>query len=606
MQDHVLLIVGLLIMPFAADAQLKLDVDGTARINGRLELGAPGNSLFIGTNAGIADDGTDNDNTFIGIEAGVLNTIGSRNIFLGKNAGHSNTEGGDNIFIGVDAGLSNTTGTSNTFVGRSAGNLNTTGGSNTFLGRSAGTSNTMGALNTFVGYSAGYTNTIGSRNTFLGLNSGRNNTEGADNTFLGHFSGFNNTLGGSNTFVGNYTGFNNTTGGGNTFLGRNAGGSNTMGGSNTFLGSFAGSSNTIGSCNTFLGLQSGTSNTEGKDNTFLGCFSGFNNTTGVSNTFVGDSAGKDNTIGIERTALGHDANSLGTDYDNSTGLGFDADPTSANIIHVGNTSVSSIKGQVGFTTYSDGRFKENVRRDAVPGLSFIQALEPVTYKVSVDAFAKWKAAAYGEKDTLHWRGKYDVEEIRFTGFIAQEVEAAAQKIGYDFSGVDKPANDKSFYGLRYATFVVPLVQGMQEQQEIIEEQADAIGDLASEISRVKSENEQLRDRLSRLESLVEELLGEEETDGQSVRLSSVRLDQNEPNPFTGATRIGYYLPAEISGKAELIVTNAEGRELQRIALSSTGEGYVELDARQLTSGNYQYSLLLNGQIVATKRMVRVK
>lgn len=66
--------------------------------------------------------------------------------------------------------------------------------------------------------------------------------------------------------------------------------------------------------------------------------------------------------------------------------------------------------------------------------------------MSVDAFADWKAAAYGERDTSTWDSKYDVEKIKFTGFIAQEVEAAAEKIGYDFSGVDKPANDKSFYG----------------------------------------------------------------------------------------------------------------------------------------------------------------
>ena len=57
-----------------------------------------------------------------------------------------------------------------------------------------------------------------------------------------------------------------------------------------------------------------------------------------------------------------------------------------------------------------------------------------------------------------------------TGFIAQEVEAAAKKIGFNFSGVDKPKNDTDFYGLRYAEFVVPLVKGMQEQQAIIEEQ----------------------------------------------------------------------------------------------------------------------------------------
>jgi hypothetical protein len=57
-----------------------------------------------------------------------------------------------------------------------------------------------------------------------------------------------------------------------------------------------------------------------------------------------------------------------------------------------------------------------------------------------------------------------------SGFIAQEVEAAATAVGYDFHGVDKPKNETSHYGLRYAEFVVPMVKAMQEQQEMIEGQ----------------------------------------------------------------------------------------------------------------------------------------
>ena len=60
------------------------------------------------------------------------------------------------------------------------------------------------------------------------------------------------------------------------------------------------------------------------------------------------------------------------------------------------------------------------------------------------------------------------EKIIFSGFLAQEVEQAAKAIGYDFSGLDKPANENSFYGLRYAEFVVPLVKAIQEQQQMIQ------------------------------------------------------------------------------------------------------------------------------------------
>ena len=61
-----------------------------------------------------------------------------------------------------------------------------------------------------------------------------------------------------------------------------------------------------------------------------------------------------------------------------------------------------------------------------------------------------------------------------TGFIAQEVEAAAQKVGFDFDGVSTPENETDLYGIRYAEFVVPLVKAMQEQQEMIDGQKGMI------------------------------------------------------------------------------------------------------------------------------------
>jgi hypothetical protein len=45
--------------------------------------------------------------------------------------------------------------------------------------------------------------------------------------------------------------------------------------------------------------------------------------------------------------------------------------------------------------------------------------------------------------------------IRQSGFIAQEVEKAAQEAGYNFNGVQKPENDNDNYSLAYGQFVIP-------------------------------------------------------------------------------------------------------------------------------------------------------
>ena len=86
----------------------------------------------------------------------------------------------------------------------------------------------------------------------------------------------------------------------------------------------------------------------------------------------------------------------------------------------------------------------------------------------MQAMDDWWVRTYQKEKKSKEELNIEKEQIRYSGFIAQEVEAAANDVGYDFSGVDAPKNDKDFYGLRYAEFVVPLVKAMQEQQAIIE------------------------------------------------------------------------------------------------------------------------------------------
>ena len=83
------------------------------------------------------------------------------------------------------------------------------------------------------------------------------------------------------------------------------------------------------------------------------------------------------------------------------------------------------------------------------------------------------------------KARNEKTKMVYTGFLAQDVEAAAKKIGYDFSGVDAPKNNKDLYGLRYAEFVVPLVKAVQQQQTIIEKQQQQIDELVKELQLIK-------------------------------------------------------------------------------------------------------------------------
>jgi hypothetical protein len=177
--------------------------------------------------------------------------------------------------------------------------------------------------------------------------------------------------------------------------------------------------------------------------------------------------------------LGANADVSAPDLVNATAIGAGAVVDASNKVRIGNGAVTVIEGQVPFTTPSDGRFKFNVQED-VKGLDFIMQLRPVTYQFDVKGFDgktgddEATQAAYNE-----------AQQLRRTGFIAQEVEEAAIKAGFNFSGIIKPKKESDHYSLSYDAFVVPLVKAMQEQQQVINNQNKKIAELEKQIEEIK-------------------------------------------------------------------------------------------------------------------------
>ena len=147
---------------------------------------------------------------------------------------------------------------------------------------------------------------------------------------------------------------------------------------------------------------------------------------------------------------------------NTTALGNGAVVTADNTIQLGNANIVSLRCQVSLTATSDMRFKYQVQAD-VPDLAFITRLRPVTYRLD-----QAKLAAFTRTGVLPAGFTPDPAAAVQTGFLAQQVEQAAQAVGYRFDGMHAPANAYDYYGLAYSQFVVPLVKAVQEQQVQIE------------------------------------------------------------------------------------------------------------------------------------------
>jgi hypothetical protein len=212
----------------------------------------------------------------------------------------------------------------------------------------------------------------------------------------------------------------------------------------------------------------------------LGALTLYNNSIGCSNLAAGYCSLNSNTSGSYNTAVGYYSSLIGN-FTNTTTLGYWASTTADNQVRIGNSSVTSIGGQVAWTALSDARIKENIRQN-VPGLDFVMQLKPVTYNLNKD-----KAdSIIGISDSAQYKEKYEINTVLQTGFIAQDVENAAQSLGYDFCGIDKSGVENGgLYGLRYSVFVVPLVKATQEQQLIIEQQQEIIENLLIRIESLE-------------------------------------------------------------------------------------------------------------------------
>ncbi len=531
-----------------------------------------------GTNALLVNGPTGDYNTGLGYFVLAANTSGNRNTGAGANALRFNTVGVYNTATGAAALYQNTSGGYNTGFGAYALFTNTTGYRNTAVGSEALRLNTDGILNTAYGDRAMYNTTTGDYNTSLGATSLFNNTTGSNNTASGNEVLYTNTWGYSNTASGYRSMYYNTSGAYNVAGGYYSLHRNTTGMSNTAFGSGALSANTTGSNSVAIGASSLTNSTNGFSNIAIGHFAGETNTTGDWNVLVGTSA-----------------DVISSNLTNATAIGKGAIVTGSNRVRIGNNAIVSIGGQVGWTTFSDGRYKKDVKED-VPGLAFINSLRPVSYTVNVKGLNEFyrkgtKSVKEGGPSGME-QSEDAAGKIIHNGFLAQEVEMAAKELKFEFSGVDVPETKDGLYGLRYDNFISPIVKSVQELSVKNDKKDSVISNLENLIGS-------LQDQINDLKLLITKTGG-----GLPNVFSTGHLKQNAPNPFINNTVISYYVP-ENSGHAQLKIMDVSGRVIKTIN-AAKGEGKIIIRSGELAAGNYSYTLYVDNKMAETRQMLLLK
>ena len=589
-------------------------LENSAFGNGALSNNVSGsyNSIFgSGAGANISNDhncafgvsslgGSGGACTAMGAGALQYNTTGFVNCAYGATSLQNNMTGNYNVAVGQASIANNISGSYN--VGLGTGTLFSSNSSNNVaVGYQALTASSS-SDNTAVGYKASYNfNGKTGSNDALGSEALLNNHEGISNVAIGHQALY--SAGQSySTAVGYQAAYNYLSINGVAAFGYHALYSNDYGQFNSAFGTIALEHTTKGGDNTAMGSSAMNLNVLGKRNTGIGS-SVLYNSLGDDNTAGGYMAGASFTndrctfLGSNSDAL----NALGTT--NSTAVGYSATVTSDNFVQLGDPSVLFV-GSFGTTTMvSDGRFKKDISQD-VPGLKFIKELRPVTYHYDVPKIAEFlygnKADNYKKESAKSINAK---SKVTYTGFIAQEVEISAKKIGYDFSGIKSPQNEKDMYGLGYAEFVVPLVKGMQEQQGMIEVQAKTIAQQQEALSNLMSKMEILS---SQLNDIKECCSNGSHSSGTGINntvptMSLPQLLNAVPNPASNSTVVYYYVPSSYNS-AKIQLTNVNGEIIQTIDIISAGYSSCTLQLANVANAIYNYSLIVDGKIIDSKKL----
>lgn len=251
--------------------------------------------------------------------------------------------------------------------------------------------------------------------------------------------------------------------------------------------------------------------------------------------------------------------------------------------------VGDVLSTTGVYATSDQKLKENIN-DVTSAMDIINRLHPKFYTFRNDGDYKLMNLPKG---THYGLIAQDVEKVlpnlvkdsKFDASLAQarlprksgegEPKASSQ------SEKSKEAID--FKTLNYTELIPIIIKGMQEQEEVINRQQQQIDEL---------------------KQLVQTIASSQSSAVKSTAAGSY-LMQNNPNPFNTSTVIRFNIPSGIN-QAQLVVYNANGTAVKSFAVNNSGMGQVTIDAGSLTSGQYKYSLLIDGKQVDSKSMVLTK
>lgn len=208
------------------------------------------------------------------------------------------------------------------------------------------------------------------------------------------------------------------------------------------------------------------------------------------------------------------------------------------------------------------------------------------------------------------------------GLIAQDVEQILPELVKDVTQpavLDSVGNiitpAVTFKSVKYESFIPILIQGVKEANV---KNDSVVAILNTRIDSLQNVISNFNTRMNQFENQLNDCCNNGHNGHHGGNKSSsnltevvlensntVLLEQNVPNPFAESTTINYYIPENIK-YAQLLFSDNFGRIIKTVDIETSGAGTIKVYASNLSQGTYTYSLVVDGKVVETKKMVCVK
>jgi hypothetical protein len=154
-------------------------------------------------------------------------------------------------------------------------------------------------------------------------------------------------------------------------------------------------------------------------------------------------------------AIGNSEDVGANNLTNAIAIGYQAYVSTSNTVQLGNNSITTIRGNVSFTTSSDIRLKENITNTKY-GLATVLQFRPVDYNLKSNG-------------------------LRQVGFIAQEMKKLVPEV---VTGKEGDLAKGETLGITYANLVPVLTKAIQEQQKQISTQQKQLDELKALVEKL--------------------------------------------------------------------------------------------------------------------------